>query len=337
MLRQFTKIVDPEINYSKAFQIMQARDWTHLTQRPPEASASPIHIGDLRRSNLLSEMARSQLSRSQRRRAQKKRAQKRRAPRIKSWRKKRPRLLCSIIIQIRAICWAIAFIRHYEFKLKLLGQMPLEEHLSIQALINHTPKRYLKADGTFTEDLSVLARVLQVNGTLLDRDCPLTERLDQAPIDDSVSVFIRVLSFFHFFLSSSAVFLFFLQNLQKFIPTKVRVHSIYPKRNSNFSQRRSDAMNAQLVKHVRGGCVAARIVVYPSYLKLEGKDIYYPTKYELDCLEPGGHVVLLTHYAYDANRRLYYQFQETAGVEVCDEGYAYVYADLVTHFLEIDA
>ncbi|CAN7096506.1 uncharacterized protein LOC103842985 isoform X3 [Brassica rapa] len=311
MLRQFTKIVDPEINYSKAFQIMQARDWTHLTQRPPEASASPIHIGDLRRSNLLSEMARSQLSRSQRRRAQKKRAQKRRAPRIKSWRKKRPRLLCSIIIQIRAICWAIAFIRHYEFKLKLLGQMPLEEHLSIQALINHTPKRYLKADGTFTEDLSVLARVLQVNGTLLDRDCPLTERLDQAPIDDS--------------------------NLQKFIPTKVRVHSIYPKRNSNFSQRRSDAMNAQLVKHVRGGCVAARIVVYPSYLKLEGKDIYYPTKYELDCLEPGGHVVLLTHYAYDANRRLYYQFQETAGVEVCDEGYAYVYADLVTHFLEIDA
>ncbi|RID48492.1 hypothetical protein BRARA_I05001 [Brassica rapa] len=189
--------------------------------------------------------------------------------------------------------------------------MPLEEHLSIQALINHTPKRYLKADGTFTEDLSVLARVLQVNGTLLDRDCPLTERLDQAPIDDS--------------------------NLQKFIPTKVRVHSIYPKRNSNFSQRRSDAMNAQLVKHVRGGCVAARIVVYPSYLKLEGKDIYYPTKYELDCLEPGGHVVLLTHYAYDANRRLYYQFQETAGVEVCDEGYAYVYADLVTHFLEIDA
>lgn len=122
-------------------------------------------------------------------------------------------------------------------------------------------------------------------------------------------------------------------------------------------------MNAQLVKHVRGGCVAARIVVYPSYLKLEGKvkssyiyiyiwiyvhvhctyqsyfeqDIYYPTKYELDCLEPGGHVVLLTHYAYDANRRLYYQFQETAGVEVCDEGYAYVYADLVTHFLEIDA
>ncbi|KAG5387170.1 hypothetical protein IGI04_038640 [Brassica rapa subsp. trilocularis] len=232
-------------------------------------------------------MARSQLSRSQRRRAQKKRAQKRRAPRIKSWRKKRPRLLCSIIIQIRAICWAIAFIRHYEFKLKLLGQMPLEEHLSIQALINHTPKRYLKADGTFTEDLSVLAKVLQVNGTLLDRDCPLTERLDQAPIDDS--------------------------NLQKFIPTKVR----------------SDAMNAQLVKHVRGGCVAARIVVYPSYLKLEGKDIYYPTKYELDCLEPGGHVVLLTHYAYDANRRLYYQFQETAGVEVCDEGYAYVYADFV--------
>ncbi|CAN6980553.1 unnamed protein product [Brassica rapa subsp. trilocularis] len=194
MLRQFTKIVDP----------------TQSTTRRPFKSCrpeiGPIHIGDLRRSNLLSEMARSQLSRSQRRRAQKKRAQKRRAPRIKSWRKKRPRLLCSIIIQIRAICWAIAFIRHYEFKLKLLGQMPLEEHLSIQALINHTPKRYLKADGTFTEDLSVLAKVLQVNGTLLDRDCPLTERLDQAPIDDS--------------------------NLQKFIPTKVRVHSIYPKRNS---------------------------------------------------------------------------------------------------------
>lgn len=65
------------------------------------------------------------------------------------------------------ICWAIAIIRHYEFRLKQNGDLPLEEHLSIQDFINNTPKRYLKKDGTFIPQLSFAAYVLESKGVLL--------------------------------------------------------------------------------------------------------------------------------------------------------------------------
>lgn len=54
-------------------------------------------------------------------------------------------------------------------------------------------------------------------------------------------------------------------------------------------------------------------------------------------VKPNRHVVLVTQYAYDADKRLYYQFQETECVGIYEEGYAYVDADMVTHFVEMEA
>ncbi|KAH0866232.1 hypothetical protein HID58_083443 [Brassica napus] len=190
---------------------------------------------------------------------------------MKSW---KPKWLCSIIYQFKMICWAIALIRHYEFRLKQRGLLPLEEHLSIQDFINNTPKHYLDEDGA-----------------LID--------------------------------------------LERFIPTDVKVHMMYANQYSDFDQDRSDVFNVDLCKHLKSGCVAARITVYPSYNLLKRKEIYYPTNEEVHGLVPNGHIVLLTHYGFDAEDRLFYQFQESYGVETCDKGYAYVYGDLVTHFVDM--
>ncbi|KAF3498929.1 hypothetical protein DY000_02057686 [Brassica cretica] len=228
---------------------------------------------------------------------------------MKSWRKKKPKWLCSIIYQFKMICWAIDLIRHYEFRLKHRGLLPLEEHLSIQDFINNTPKHYLDEDGALIVDLSLAAKVLKGKDVLLERDCKLTESLYDAPLSDP--------------------------DLERFIPADVKVHMMYANRYSDFDQDRSDVFNADLCKHLKGGCVAARITVYPSYNLLKGKEIYYPTNEEVHGLVPNGHVVLLTHYGFDAEDRLFYQFQESYGVETCDKGYAYVYADLVTHFVDM--
>lgn len=91
---------------------------------------------------------------------------------MKSWRKKKPKWLCSIIYHFKMICWVIALIRHYEFRLKHRGLLPLEEHLSIQDFINNTPKHYLD------EDVALI----------VERDCKLTESLYDAPLSDPVSV-----------------------------------------------------------------------------------------------------------------------------------------------------
>ncbi|CAF2115349.1 unnamed protein product [Brassica napus] len=212
--------------------------------------------------------------------------------RMKSWRKKKPKWLCSIIYHFKMICWVIALIRHYEFRLKQRGLLPLEEHLSIQDFINNTPKHYLD------EDVALI----------VERDCKLTESLYDPPLSHP--------------------------DLERFIPTDVQVHRMYANRYSDFDQDRSDVFNADLCKRLKGGCVAARITVYPSYNLLKGKEIYYPTNEEVHGVVPNGHVVLLTHYGFDAEDRLFYQFQESYGVETCDKGYAHVYADLVTHFVD---
>lgn len=86
------------------------------------------------------------------------------------------------------ICWAIDLIRHYEFRLKHRGLLPLEEHLSIQDFINNTPKHYLDEDGALIVDLSLAAKVLKGKDVLLERDCKLTESLYDAPLSDPVSV-----------------------------------------------------------------------------------------------------------------------------------------------------
>ncbi|KAF2619474.1 hypothetical protein F2Q68_00042358 [Brassica cretica] len=126
-----------------------------------------------------------------------------------------------------------------------------------------------------------------------------------------------------------------IRDLERFIPTDVKVHMMYANQYSDFDQDRSDVFNVDLCKHLKSGYVAARITVYPSYNLLKRKEIYYPTNEEVHGLVPNGHIVLLTHYGFDAEDRLFYQFQESYGVETCDKGYAYVYGDLVTHFVDM--
>ena len=66
------------------------------------------------------------------------------------------------------------------------------------------------------------------------------------------------------------------------------------------------------------------------------QEIYCPSKAELKKDELHGHIVLFTGYGCDENNKEYYQFQETAGTSVGDEGYHYVYADFVEMYVEME-
>lgn len=45
--------------------------------------------------------------------------------------------------------------------------------------------------------------------------------------------------------------------------------------------------------------------------------------------------MVCTGHNYDAKKNLFYEFQESAGVKVCDRGYVKIYADLVYQFVEM--
>lgn len=89
-----------------------------------------------------------------------------------TWLKEKPYLLCAVIKQIMAICWAIAFVRQLESVLKNKWLMPLTEHLSIQDFIDRIPKRRLRSDGAAIS-LREVGFYLQKFGVLLESECRL--------------------------------------------------------------------------------------------------------------------------------------------------------------------
>ncbi|CAH8382342.1 unnamed protein product [Eruca vesicaria subsp. sativa] len=65
---------------------------------------------------------------------------------LRTWRQKKPRLLCPVMKQKKSTCYAIAYVRQLEFHLK--------EHLSIQDFLNQILKSYLLEDGSLNVDSS---------------------------------------------------------------------------------------------------------------------------------------------------------------------------------------
>lgn len=101
--------------------------------------------------------------------------------------------------------------------------LALEENLSIQDFINNTPMYYRDKDGTLIVGLICVAQVLEGKCVLLERDCKLTESLDDAPLSDPISVAYNSNNLYTMF---SCIYssLPALQNLERFFPTEVNVH-----------------------------------------------------------------------------------------------------------------
>lgn len=228
-----------------------------------------------------------------------------------SWRLVVPCLLRDIMTQGNDICWAIAFVRQFEFLLKKNHRMDKDEdHLSVQYFINNTPKQFMEKKGYGgIMDITCLPSVLLDHGTVLEKHCPLSETLQVTRFnaDEGVTVYK---------------------------PSKVRVRSLYDKEFKDDVDR-FHRFHGSLIHQIEVGCATARIPIYPSYYKLKGKEIYCPSKAELKKDELHGHIVLFTGYSCDEYNKVYYQFQETAGTSVGDEGYHYVYADFVEVYVEM--
>lgn len=99
--------------------------------------------------------------------------------------------------------------------------------------------------------------MLKVNGVLLERDCKLTESLDDAPRSDHISVSYNSNNLYTMFLVLS----YWGVHMLCCMPIQIAI----------LHQDKSDALNAQLCKYLKDGCVAARIIVYPSYNLLKWK------------------------------------------------------------------
>ena len=124
---------------------------------------------------------------------------------MQTWRKQQPSFLCPVMSQKKSTCYAIAYVRQLEFHLKLHNRMPQDQHLSIQDFINRIPKEYLGADGELIVDSSRVLPILVEKGILLERDCPLTERIDDTVSEETVShSLLTVLTLLYY------VFFFFL-------------------------------------------------------------------------------------------------------------------------------
>ncbi|CAF2115556.1 hypothetical protein Bca4012_096805 [Brassica carinata] len=159
-------------------------------------------------------------------------------------------------------------------------------------------------------DIYDLPKVLLDHGTVLEKHCPLSETLQVTRLDADEKVTV-------------------------YRPSKVRVRSLCDKEFEDDVDR-FHRFHGSLVHQIEVGCAAARIPIYPSYAKLKGKEIYCPSKAELKKDELHGHIVLFTGYGCDENNKVYYQFQETAGTSVGDQGYHYVYADFVEMYVEME-
>ncbi|XP_009118009.1 uncharacterized protein LOC103843061 [Brassica rapa] len=245
--------------------------------------------------------------RRQRRQAQRKRARERHRS-MQTWRKQQPSFLCPVMSQKKSTC----YVRQLEFHLKLHNRMPQDQHLSIQDFINRIPKEYLGADGELIVDSSRVLPILVEKGILLERDCPLTER-----IDDTVSEETK--------------------DCTRYYAKKVNKHMLHPGGNRMETLKKYELFHADLIEKLKGGVVSVGVSVYPSYSKLKHKQIYYPTKDELaGKTEHYAHVMVCTAHDYDNMKRLVYEFQESAGAEVCDEGYVRIYADQVNYFVEME-
>ncbi|XP_022564010.1 uncharacterized protein LOC106414942 isoform X6 [Brassica napus] len=143
-------------------------------------------------------------------------------------------------------------------------------------------------------DIYDLPKVLLDHGTVLEKHCPLSETLQVTRLDADEKVTV-------------------------YRPSKVRVRSLCDKEFEDDVDR-FHRFHGSLVHQIEVGCAAARIPIYPSYAKLKGKEIYCPSKAELKKDELHGHIVLFTGYGCDENNKVYYQFQETAGTSVGDQG-----------------
>ncbi|CAH8277280.1 unnamed protein product [Arabidopsis lyrata] len=108
-----------------------------------------------------------------------------------TWRTKSPHILPPYACQQCDVCWAVALIHQL-----LAGKIRLDEHLSIQELINMLLRRYREYEGSIHG--SYFAKYyLTKRGTVLDSVCPLTYALDrpgqQTPeITEIARVTIRV-------------------------------------------------------------------------------------------------------------------------------------------------
>ncbi|KAJ4889874.1 hypothetical protein Rs2_29622 [Raphanus sativus] len=236
------------------------------------------------------------------------RLSKQRAMRMQSWRKTEPTLLCPVMKQKKSTCYAIAL----EFHLKLKKKMPLDQHLSIQDFINLIPKGYLNAeDGSLMVDAFHVLSIFEKNGILLEKDCQLTESLVDVVCEDK-------------------------KNCLRYHAKLVKLHKLNPEGKDNVTTLEYHTFHDNLIKHLKKGVLAVGLTIYPSYSKLKNKEIYYPTKAEWNGkTESYAHVMVCTGHNYDAKKNLFYEFQESAGVKVCDRGYVKIYADLVYQFVEM--
>lgn len=88
-------------------------------------------------------------------------------------------LLCAVMKQIMAICWAIAYVRQLESVLKKNWLLPLTEHMSIHDLIDRVPKDRLLRNGASINMVEIGAHLLKY-GVLLESECPLAVLFKEA-------------------------------------------------------------------------------------------------------------------------------------------------------------
>ena len=96
-----------------------------------------------------------------------------------TWTTERPYLLCVVMKQIMAICWAIAYVRQLESVLKKNWLLPLTEHMSIHDLIDRVPKDRLLRNGASINMVEIGAHLLKY-GVLLESECPLAVLFKEA-------------------------------------------------------------------------------------------------------------------------------------------------------------
>uniref|UniRef100_A0A1J3H6X2 Peptidase C1A papain C-terminal domain-containing protein n=1 Tax=Noccaea caerulescens TaxID=107243 RepID=A0A1J3H6X2_NOCCA len=200
-------------------------------------------------------------------------------------------------------CWAVGPVRQYEIRLKLRGLLPNHQALSIQEIINITPRRFLNMMPGRGEihDIWEVGEILKTQGTVLEEFCPFTQNLHTNPRRAVLG--------------------------DRFIPTGVEVRS----------REFVDDFYTSLVSELVGGPVAVRIPVYSSYFDLAYEDfVYNPTYGEIvnDGYSRDGHVLLAT-----ANGQLdglnVLHCQDSQGLNWGHGGFITVAAHLVSDFFSI--
>ncbi|KAL0743904.1 hypothetical protein Bca4012_085417 [Brassica carinata] len=233
-----------------------------------------------------------------------------------SWRVQAACLLCAVMHQTLGICWAISYVRQLEFMLKRKGKLDSRQHLSIQDFIDRIPKdkNLLYPEDGGAVDFTKLGIYLLNHGTLLESECPLTECVDGTVQPGDERPRLR--------------------------PKKLVIHSTDQYFLLYGYEKGREKFHSKLEKLIKKkGLASLRIPVYESYDYLEGKDVFFPTDAEWNSPTPlNGHILVAVgcHRETDENRFLFLECQEFYGPEICDEGYVRIYADVITHFVEMD-